>query len=321
MLNSHEGVIELQGEPPTEQTREVYLKALLEGLSTSLKARIHPAWHPGAALEVRLSPTRARILLRVFRSQRLHTVSGHVYVIKNGSPQQASGGEIELIVSRNINRRFGERFEDTLEEVSNKSSLLAKVPRGIPIILGAQEKLIFPTIRSFKYETSPDLALDDRERKLLIYELYHKTYESNPLGLPSPEGNVTLPYSHGTVPPRFPEHYLRFTIQRVVAPPEFFDRVRPLKVEATALAVYLGGGVSLVEPGHIVSRMPLVLLHAVPSFPGSSYALAAWLKSSFAIWYAAVHLGNPDLFLHMQIPTNRLPFPRADEQAELLQRH
>lgn len=147
-----------------------------------------------------------------------------------------------------------------------------------------------------------------------------RLYESNPLGLPSPEGNVTLPYSHGTVPPRFPEHYLRFTIQRVVAPPEFFDRVRPLKVEATALAVYLGGGVSLVEPGHIVSRMPLVLLHAVPSFPGSSYALAAWLKSSFAIWYAAVHLGNPDLFLHMQIPTNRLPFPRADEQAELLQR-
>ena len=320
MLNSQEGVIDLQGEPPAEQTREVYLKALLEGLSTTLKDRIDPAWRPGTASEVRLSPTRARILLRVVRSQRLHTVSGHVYVIKNGSPQRASAGEIELVVSRNINGRFGERFEDTLDEMSNESSLLAKVPRGIPIVLGAQERLIFPTSRSFKSQTSPDLGFDDRERKALIHDQYHKSSESNPLGLPSPEGNLTLPYPQRAIAPRFPEHYLRFTIQRVAAPPEFFDRVRPLKVDATTLAVYLGGGVSLVEPGHITSQMPLVLLEAVPSFAGSCYALAAWLKSAFVIWYCAVHLGNPDLFLHMQIPSSRLPFPKADRHSELFQR-
>jgi hypothetical protein len=320
MLNSDEGIVDLQGEPPADQTREVYLRALMDAIGNILKDRIDPIWRPGAASEVRLSPSRVRVLLRIVRSELLRTVGGSVYVIKNGSPRRAFAGEIESVVSRNITRRFGDRFEDTLDEVSSESSLLAKVPRGIPIVLEVQQNLVYSSPRSFQMQTSPELGFDDREKKVLIRDLYRKNSEDVPLGLPHPEGNLTLPYFNGAVGPRFAEHYLRFTTQRVQAAAEFLDKVQPLKIEKTTLAIFLGGGITLVEPGSLVSQMPLALLESVPSFAGSAYALAAWFKSSFIVWYCAVHLGDADLFLHMQVPANRLPLPKAEGDSELYRR-
>ena len=320
MLNSEDGIVELQGEPPANETREVYLKALSETFAFALKDRIDPPWEPDTAAELRFSPSRVRVLFRVFRKQRLHTVGGTVYVIKNGNPQRASSVEIESVVSRNIDGRFGGRFEDTLDEVSAKSSLLSRVPRGIPIVLEVERNLLYVDPRSFKAEHPPNLGSDDREKRGLIREFRRKAQEDAPLGLPNPEGNLTLPFSSAPIPPRFPDHYLRFTTQRVQAPAEFLEKVAPLKIEKTALVVFLGGGVSMVEPGHLVSQVPLMLLEPPPSFAGTAYALAAWLKSSFMVWYCAVHLASPNLFRHIQIPTDRLPLPRGTGDSELLNR-
>jgi hypothetical protein len=38
------------------------------------------------------------------------------------------------------------------------------------------------------------------------------------------------------------------------------------------------------------------------------------------VWYCAVHLASPNLFLHVQIPTDRLPLPKETGDSELLRR-
>jgi hypothetical protein len=319
MLNSSGGIIDLQGEPPVKESREAYLKALIDEFYATLKDRVDPPWRPGIARDLRFSPTRVRVLFKVLRSQRLHTVGGVVYAIKNGNAQKVSSAEIESIVSRNINSRFGERFEDTLEEVSTEAVLLAKVPRGIPIVLEIQRNLRYVSPRAFTPEP-PALNLDDREAASLVHDVYQKALEQAMLGLPSTDGNLTLPYFNRTVEPRFVDHYLRFTTQRAQAQADFLDKVHPPEIKKTTLLAFLGGGITIAEPGFLAARMPLMLLDIPKSFEGTAYALAGWLKSSFVTWYCAVHLASPDLFLHLQIPTEPLSIPRAKADSDFLRR-
>jgi hypothetical protein len=319
LLNWAGGILDLQGTPPINEPRETYAERVLEQLRTILDQRLDPPWRARLLRDFRFSPSKTRFLVRVPRGDRLRTVSGTVYVVKNGNPQRATAVDIESIVSRNINRRFGERFEETLGEVSNESVLLAKVPRGIPIVLEVQEKLAYTATRLFRPEHPSKLASGDQDQADPIHDLYHKAADEAPLGMPYPEGNLTLPLFSRSVETRFPEHYLRFTTHRTQAPPELLEKLDLPKIEKPTIAVFFGGGVSIVEPGRLASRVPLVLLGPPEAFAGSVYALAAWLKSSFMVWYCAVHLGDPDLFLHMQLPTTRFPMPRVGD-SEVLRR-
>lgn len=88
-------------------------------------------------------------------------------------------------------------------------------------------------------------------------------------------------------------------------------------MEKAKIAVFLGGGVSIIEPGYLTVRIPTLLLDVPSGFEETMYGFAAWLKSSFMVWYCAVHLGDPDLFLHLQMPKARIPIPSGDKSALL----
>ena len=42
------------------------------------------------------------------------------------------------------------------------------------------------------------------------------------------------------------------------------------------------------------TEIPALIAEPVKEGEGQIYSLTGWLKSSFFVWYCAVHLGDPD---------------------------
>ena len=253
--------------------------------------------------------------MRALPSDRLHSADRVVYVVRNNEKCAGSPQEIELVVSQKIFRRFGSRFEDCLGKVSIESTLLSKMPQGIPLFLRCQEKLTIRLLKAIEIEMLEPPSIKEEDVREVVQNLYHKTREDFPFGVP--EGNASLLWEG--MPPRFAGHYLRFSVLRAHVDEGTLGKCSWPRTEQPAIAVFPGGGVGLLEPGHIIAGIPALLLRPTGEWSWGLYSLCAWLKSSFLIWYCSVHLGDEDLFLHRQRHVPPIPVPRSEHE-ELYQR-
>lgn len=319
MLNSEGGVLKLEGTVPSDEEAESSVTRVRDELKCILEPRLQPKPRSFVHRHLRFSPGKVRILARLPRSNHLHASEGIVYVVENKQIRTALPNEIESIVSRNMNDRFGERFEKTLQNVSTDSTLLSKMPRGIPIILGCQEKLLLGIPEAIQTKQIEPTSLRSTEASEQADDLYFRAADETPFG--DPQGNtsflrVTRPprfeedYLSFSVPPRFQEHYLRFSIFRSDADNDTLTRCASDKIDHPAIVVFLGGGVGLAEPGYIISHVPALLVQPTGEWAEHVYSLLGWFKSSFFVWYCAVRLGNPDLYLHLRVRPSRIPLPR-----------
>ncbi len=308
MLNSGGGVLELEGTVNPSEAREAYWTRVRDQLKSILETRLQPTVASFPYRDFRFSPGRIRILVRINAADRLYTAHERPMTVKNGGVHVASSADLEAIVSRNISARFGSRFERTLETVSTESILLSKMPRGISILLACQEKLKFglkDVVETKRIDSASKKGTDVAE---LVHDLWHRGTDEFPFGCP--EGNASILW--GMQPPRHEEHYRRLTVPRLHVDADTLSKCASEEVARRAIVVYFGGGVGVLEPGYVISEVPALLLEPVQDWEEQIYSLAGWLKSSFFLWYCAVCLGDPDLYLQLQFETRRLPLPKKD---------
>jgi hypothetical protein len=315
MLNSKGGIVELECTPRELPEGQSAWSLLRVQLTTLLNSRLKPSFEPSQARSFHFSPGRLRILVRIPRLNVLRMTNDRVYVMRDGQPALAEPREVELIVSKNLTARYAGRFEGTLKSVARESTLLSKLPRGIPILLSCRDKLTLTLPEMIRVSELTPASDKGGEVAELVDDLIERESDLFPFG--KPEGNTTL--VRGAEPPRKREHYIRFTIRRADVPDVLLQKCSWGRVDHPSILIYFGGGVGLVEAGHIISDTPATLLQPEKDWAGHEYALLGWLKSSFIVWYCAAFLGNVSPFIELQFRPFRIPVPRLD-QHEMLNR-
>jgi hypothetical protein len=312
MLNSRGGVLELEGPAPPLPSDEPHRTSVRNQLDSILSARLDPPFSGWLQRSLRPSAGKVRVLHRIFRSDRLRSANGKVFIMDEGKVRVATPAEIEVIVSENLNQRFGYRFEGTLERSSKQSTLLAKLPPGIPLLLRCQKRLAFGIPEFVKILEIEPAGEKDPEAGEAVHDLIEDLTKDLLFG--DPKGNATV--LHSGSPPRYRDHYLRFTAYRAHVAPEIVERCAWGKLESPAIAAHFGGGFGLVEPGHVISEIPALLLQFDGKNQADVYALLSWLKSSFFLWYCAVHMGETNAYmqLHLRLRLSRLPMPGQNEE-------
>jgi hypothetical protein len=313
MLNSKGGILELEGTPRDLPEGQSASAAMRVQLASLLNERLNPPFEPSLFRPFQFSPGSMRILTQIPRSNALRVANRQVFVARGESPEVAEPREIELMVGRSLSIRYGSRFERTLKSIARSSTLLSKLPRGIPILLSCRDMLDLSLPDSVKVVEIPPASDKGAEAAEIVEDLIKQETERYPFG--KPDGNTTL--VDGVVPPRKREHYMRFTMPRAEISDQVLQRCSWGKVDRASILVQFAGGIGLVEQGNIISDSPAILLQLEKDWDGYERALLAWLKSSFFIWYCAAFLGNVNPFMELQFRPFRIPVPRTDQNQAL----
>lgn len=311
MLNTNGGLVELEGTwAQTLETGSAWatMRAQFNEIFTK---RLDAPFTAAGYKAFRFSPGKLKIVVPIRRTGRLHSVSGLVFVDDNGTSRIATASEIETLVAKLMYGRFGSRIEDGLSKVKDEALLISRMPKGIPIVLHARKKLLFRSqFDTQPQETSsskvPDSAVEQ------IEELDNRAVESFPFGDPS--GNCS--FITNSLTTRFKEHYSRFTLFRSDVDVQVARTCCWTEVKYPSLVATAGGGVALTEPTFVLTTVPSMLIQTdVQAQEGLVYSLLAWFKSSFFLWYCAVHLGETDLFVNLQFRATKVPMPKPGEAA------
>ena len=311
MLNSDGGIIQLEGVVDPSEVPESYRETFRGQFERMLQERLAPTSFSYRLQDFRLSATKVRLLVRLGRSNRIHTANSAFYTLRGPNVALATASDIEAITSRNFARRFGGRIERSLNSIAQDSTLLAKTPQGMALLLSCQDKLAYGLARVAEVERGEQAPEEARE---LIAELERVSQAKHPFGHFG--GNTTLVGK--PVAPRHMEHYERITSVQIDADADLLSRAGVPRVEARSIIVIMGGSVHLLEPGFIVSEVPYLRLAPIGKWTAYIDSLAGWLKSSFFLWHGAVYLGNADVFWQCQLQGRKLLFPRLSD-APLLQ--
>ena len=192
--------------------------------------------------------------------------------------------------------------------MARQSTLLSKLPRGIPLLLSCEGKLELRLPKSIKVIEVNPASDKSSESAELVDDLFEKESEAYPFG--NADGNATL--IGGSLAPREREHYIRFTVKRAEVSAAILEKCSWGKADGPSILVRFAGGTGLLEPGHIISDAPAVILQFEKEWQGYELALLAWMKSAFMIWYCAAYLGNVSPFLELQVRPFRIPVPRTE---------
>lgn len=310
-LNSKSGIVEIEGCPDPEQTPWETVRDQIIQIS---EGKLEPLPKSYLHRVLRTASAKVRVLVRVRPSGQLHTLDGKVYVMRPNGPSIAKANEIEFVVSRNIDQRFGPRLVKTLRQSARESRLLARMPYGISLFLSCQTRLERGFPKEFKIT---DISPPDRAANLedVLNEL--KKNDEDEFRFGRTTGNTSALFRDD--PYRYPEHYHRFIAWRTQVDAELLNACKWGNVESNAIGVTFRGAVFLIEPGAIITDTPCVMVQVGDQWLPDILALVAWFKSSFFVWYCAVHLGDPSCFMHFQFNSHLMPIPRRDA-TELIDR-
>lgn len=294
LLNTIEGVLDLEGTISSEQVRSECVTELRNQLASILKEKVQPRVRALLFRDLHFSHAKVRVLIRVFPSPYLHTCDGSVFVSRDGQTRKALPHEIESVVSRKLNRRFGRRLEDTFEDVRTKSTLLAKFSRGIPLLLLAQQKLRQYLPNDIEVVRVEPTHTRSREAAEAVFDLYDSLSDEFPFG--NPNGNTTILSSLPPDRPRLEDQYMRFTVFRADVQQDIQEKFAWGKLEEPTIVIRSGGCIGLIEPGFLISDTAVVLLKLKGDWQHRAHSLLAWMKSSFFLWYCAVRLADINLY-------------------------
>jgi hypothetical protein len=308
MLNSSGGIIELEGDVTGAAEQERIVNHVRDQLKSILDGKLAPPFEPTQYRFFQFSPGKVRVLCLIPQANRLYLAIGKAFTNKNNVTRPATPNEIEFVVSRNLDTRFGRRFEGTLKGMSRASSLLSRLPHGIPVILSCHHKMELQLPDTLKVSHVSPASDKGAEAAELFEDVFARELDLAPFGACA--GNASILY--GSKPPRQREHYMRFTVARAEVREEVLQKAAWGKIEHNAIFVDFRGAVGLVEPGYILSAMPSVLIEPEKEWQENVYSLLGWWKSAFFIWYCAVRLGEASPFIELQRRPFRIPIPRIE---------
>jgi hypothetical protein len=232
-----------------------------------------------------------------------------VYVFDGEVIRAARAAEIETRVAEIIAQRFGTRFERTLEKMSEDSTLLSKVPEGIPIFLRARQHLSFFDGEKLGLTKIESTGSRGREAEDEAVTIHRQAMKVSPFGMS--KGNAAIVTEIGA---RFEEHYTRYFCFTTDISKENAEKIGASHIDTSSIVVTTGGAALLCDPEYILAMVPATLIALPDQLRNHTYACLGWLKSTFFIWYCAVHLGSRDIYRVLQRKEVRLPFPDVENE-------
>jgi hypothetical protein len=231
-------------------------------------------------------------------------------VLDGNEPRAAHASEIETIAAERLNLRFGKRFEKTLKRVSDDSILLSKLPPGIPLFLRCRERLTFSSAAELVKDRVEGITAKGREISDEAEGMYSELTNESPFGVA--KGNTSILW--GRVPVRFEEHYVRFTCYKADLKPDIVERFNNAILQEPEIVVSAGGGSYFCDVGALITEHPAIRVQLPEELSTHRVACIAWLKSSFFIWYCAVHLSDQSLYQQLQTGTSGIPFLKPSKE-------
>jgi hypothetical protein len=311
MLNSSGGIIEIDGKPTATVSDEALTTATKDRLTAICEKWLDPPFIPRTFRVFRTSATSCRLLCRVFPAREIHTVEGKVFIVKAGVCEVAKSHEIEALASAKLARRYGKRFENTLDQIAEQSKLLSRLLYAIPLVMRNEPKLVEGLPTSIKVIRPPRTNDKSSEVHDFIQELEDKQEEIYPFG--NPNGNCTILAAGHPRLPRYKKHYSRYTTFRGQVGPDVLEQHSWPIIGSPTLAVQASGSVSLVEPGVLICDAPILLVDLKDAWLSDILGLLAWIKSSFFIWFCAVCIGEENPFFALQFCSSRILIPDRRE--------
>jgi hypothetical protein len=316
-LNSGKGVVELEANGISDQEVRKYPEQINKQFRDLVNREIEPAMRGTFSRLLTFSSSRVKLLLKPDGGKRVFTSGGFVYIHDDTGPRPAKSFEIEAIVARNIDSQFGERFSDTLDDTAQNAILLAKMPSAIPLLLKCRPQLSFLTRKRLSATKLQTVSAKGREADDDAQEIMQGSYEEHTFGVS--KGNCAF-LPRRPAAPREREHYYRFSAFQALLPEGTVERLSNKRFDKPTIIVAAGGAVVLVGAMPVITTMAAFSLGVPEELEPHLVGVFAWLKSSFFVWYCAVHLGDPDFYKLLLDPTNTFPIPHFAGNEEFYRR-
>jgi hypothetical protein len=272
-------------------------------LDDRLRMRIDPSLDFGYRIsDLSHSPTRQWHMVEL-NSPRLRMVDGSVFVVLGKQVVPAKAADVEQIVSRNLYQRFGKRKQLSLSDTSDKLRMVANSLPALTTAFRIDQLLDRQLFAGFKpHFESPEYskALADS-----IEETNGSVSGDFYLLLRAPDLRAG----------RLEGHYLRFTTPLFPRRDVDLEDTKTVTVPANSILLFPKGGVHYVESDKpIFAPHPLLVLQPDSeqdfAAPRALMGLAAFLKSSFILWYMLTIHEVDDLFDIVLEQLHRFPLPK-----------
>lgn len=278
--NSEGGIVEIAGNISISDDSSKVAEDLASNLKTIFSSRLKPL--PTFSLKIlRISNTKCRALIMFKSARKLFMSDGNVLIFKNNNYCPAEPHEIEYIVARNLNRRFGYAVEQELEDLTFQTKRFSKIQRSFPIVLKYDHYLKKSFVKTFDVD-----FLKVHNKIDSLEELYRKY--SNGLA----DGNIGVSIDSS---PRLSGAYLRFSTPAFNLQEQSLSDDFVSFQKTSGILVSPSGGLTITSDNkHLHTPHPTLLLYLKTANDLLFYS--AWFKSSFFLWYCATMLGDINLF-------------------------
>jgi hypothetical protein len=291
-VNSEGGIIEISINNMNIDKRASIVQSCKDNIDSIIADKLKPDLGKTSVKSVPVSNSRLIILYYIWRSNRLHSSDGRVYIY-DGGPREATISEIEFLVTKNVCNKFDKT--EALAGMSLNAKKLSKTYKGYPIAIKIQDKVSFATEGLFKLTNNPPSGeVSDATKKHLANNINGAV-----------DGNTILAPTEfqGS---RNETSYYRFTSLTH----SFGDNSTCKLLTDDQILLHMGGGSNIAYKNkYLCNPTPCISL----TFEKTDYILPclAWLKSTFALWYVSI-IGSNDLYFSFMFDDHSIPFPNKD---------
>ena len=170
-LNTNGGIIEMTGNVSIAGDKSDIIKELENNLKNILSLRLKPPVTSYQIKTLQMSSSKYKALILFQRSSKLFMCDGKVFTLKNNNPCPADPREIEYIVARNLNTRFGVSLERKLNNLLYEAKRASKFQPSYPLVVKFSDKYEFSIRKYFDIKLVDERHdyIDELDLKLTKY--------------------------------------------------------------------------------------------------------------------------------------------------------
>ena len=237
-----------------------------------------------------LQAKRIIISAHIPRADNLITVKddGRVYVSENGKIKTLLGKEVQYLIEERATQNLESRIRKHLTAIEKDCSFISNVCTTL-LIMRKFEQRSAHVQAEYQYEAPVDLEPVDLKKISMFSNGKSK-------------GNLF--YFTGLNQPRLPKAYLRYSVPTFNAT----NSILPEPTDNETIYILPGGAVYYAKrdyPFSNDSKLPVLKLHMKSNSRYSNKFVAAFLKSSFFLWYYKNKYDDLDI-LQQNAPKNIL---------------
>jgi hypothetical protein len=174
-LNTDGGIIEISGNIPISEDKGEIIKEFQNNMNDILMSRLKPLRRRYQVKTLQMSSTKYKALVLFEQSSGLFMSDGRILILKNDNPCPAEPHDIEYIVARNLNKRFGKSLGRKLQDLSYETKRASKSQQSYPLVVKFSDKFNFSFTRHFEFTLLDEIHdnIEELQEKATKYYVGH----------------------------------------------------------------------------------------------------------------------------------------------------